>query len=703
MSWVWRATKVNSNRLKISLESLEKERLTQEQIYASIDGNEKIVFNAGAGAGKTYALVESLRYILERHSGRLQKNNQKVICVTYTNVAVNEIKERLGNSSLVRVSTIHELLWELIKRYQAQLLIIHKKNLNDKLDKVRLERKSDAQAFKAYNALSEDLQKKFVKFMVENRDRYYNNNSNAGEVRAAFSKDLNPYVNILKNIGNFKKLVSNIYKEKDFLECLEKIDNGEKKYTRINYDSKRNRDSLHKMRISHDTLLEYACKIICEYSTLKQIIIDCYPYILVDEYQDTNPQVIKIMQMLDDYSFEIDHDIFIGYFGDDVQNIYDDGVGGHLSSLHPGLREINKEFNRRSTIEVINTINKIRSDKIEQRSIYDNFGDGSVKFYQLSSGNKDEAVSAFIERYQTKWNIGEEHKLHCLVLTNKVLSELAGFKNIYRMLSQTPYYKVNYNQLNTELLSSQTEKLGVVPLCLYNILNLKALIGEGDTSIIQLIDKKTVSTLSFTSLSESIHTLQNIAGKTLREVILSIFSIYDDTSIRSIEPVRAIINRFLDIEELSFKGINAFLLENLNPNLDYDEKDQLLDAQGQIDNFLDIDIAEWGRWFGYITKKENTSTLFHTYHGTKGLEFENVLIFMENDFGRERNKFPRYFENIMVKDSLSGEDWEQYSKTKNLFYVSCSRAIKNLRILYLDDVTSFQDGIKSIFSEVNDF
>ncbi|MGF1817749.1 UvrD-helicase domain-containing protein [Vibrio splendidus] len=97
----------------------------QESINKHIDDFNSFRFNAGAGAGKTYALIETLKYVTINKI-TATKSPQKVACITYTNVAVNEIKSRLGNSDTVQVSTIHERLWEIIKRAQPQLLICHK-------------------------------------------------------------------------------------------------------------------------------------------------------------------------------------------------------------------------------------------------------------------------------------------------------------------------------------------------------------------------------------------------------------------------------------------------------------------------------------------------------------------------------------------------------------------------------------------------
>jgi len=72
---------------------------------------------AGPGAGKTKWLIDHLERVL-KESKRLGKT-RKIACITYTNVAADEIKRRL-NSDLYRidVSTIHSFLYRnLIKPF----------------------------------------------------------------------------------------------------------------------------------------------------------------------------------------------------------------------------------------------------------------------------------------------------------------------------------------------------------------------------------------------------------------------------------------------------------------------------------------------------------------------------------------------------------------------------------------------------------
>ena len=92
---------MNYNELKISKENRNKELKSFEQIKNCINEEKSWIFDSGAGAGKTYALIETLKYIIIKKEKELKYNNQKVICITYTNVAVDEIKQRLGKTIMV--------------------------------------------------------------------------------------------------------------------------------------------------------------------------------------------------------------------------------------------------------------------------------------------------------------------------------------------------------------------------------------------------------------------------------------------------------------------------------------------------------------------------------------------------------------------------------------------------------------------------
>ena len=85
-----------------------------KEILQCIENKKNFILTGGAGSGKTHSLV-----LLIQEIGRLYPN-KSIICITYTNNAVAEMKSRISNDKLF-VSTIHEFLWKIIKKYQKEL------------------------------------------------------------------------------------------------------------------------------------------------------------------------------------------------------------------------------------------------------------------------------------------------------------------------------------------------------------------------------------------------------------------------------------------------------------------------------------------------------------------------------------------------------------------------------------------------------
>jgi DNA helicase-2/ATP-dependent DNA helicase PcrA len=768
----------------------KEEKEIQDQVNACIDNKKSIEFSAGAGAGKTYALIESLKYIIGKYSNDLIYHNQKIMCITYTNVATNLIKERLGHSELIRVSTIHDRLWSLIKEHQKELIVIHVEKLKKELAdmKCSLEGTGDvdeSKEFKPYIDLSENQKTTFNSVLLKGEvidDFYKYYDTPAKEFRSALEKYFNQLpATLMSNVLNFKRIVRTIYKIYDYEECLKKIELKDKNYLRVKYDDKRNQDRLEKMRFSHDTLLEYAFKMVSKYDLLKRVILDTYPFILIDEYQDANKYVVEIMALIEAYATSINRKIFVGYFGDSAQNIYEDGVGNKLREYHPGLMEITKCYNRRSYDEIIDVVNKIRNDKVKQKSIYKKRDGGTFRFY---TGSK-EIIEEFIEGYKKEWNINGTNKLHCLVLLNKSVAEFNDFPEVYEGFAKTPYYKQHYDRINNELLSNELHKLGEVPNIFFSILQFIYHLRDKQTSIDKIIDKNIYADkMRCYELKQLVKILSDLKGNTFGDFVKDMLDKYTDLGSMH---YRKVVDRLIDFN--TYRDFKNMLIDKLYMNngewklIDFKEKlielfeteiiskndkgmvildeiskyidgeyfscsdindvkafksrlfnildekknnysdlnetrnkiDKLINkeiisdidqddvdkANQELDSLLNIELEKWFVWFRYIKGDNNSDIEFHTYHGTKGEEYNNVIIIMENDFGiRNKNKFPSFFKNYGKSDLLSEEDNNKYINTRNLLYVSCSRAIINLRILYINDVAEFKENLEEIFGEI---
>lgn len=124
---------------------------------------------------------------------------------------------------------------------------------------------------------------------------------------------------------------------------------------------------------------------------------------------------------------------------------------------------------------------------------------------------------------------------------------------------------------------------------------------------------------------------------------------------------------------------------SLHKNLD-------LYAKSSIGKFYSVSYSEMINVLEYL----RPDSLFSTDHGVKGEEYDNVLFVI----GRGWNEYR--FDEVLYKNlsQLSEKDADFYRKNRNLFYVCCSRPIKNLTLLITVKINKeFEQYLKRIFGE----
>lgn len=96
-------------------------RRALEAMYACLNEGKSFRLEAGAGAGKTYSLIKALHFLIARDGQALPKHSQQIACITFTNVAKDEIAARTDRSPLIFCETNHAFCWSLISGFQKPL------------------------------------------------------------------------------------------------------------------------------------------------------------------------------------------------------------------------------------------------------------------------------------------------------------------------------------------------------------------------------------------------------------------------------------------------------------------------------------------------------------------------------------------------------------------------------------------------------
>ena len=516
----------------------------------------------------------------------------------------------------------------------------------------------------------------------------------------------------ITQVGDARKYIQNMYDLNKYQKCLDSIKNKKVDFTSIAYDPKSNQDKLHRMKISHDTLIDYSLQIVEQHDLLKKIIIHKYPYICIDEYQDTNEKVIRIIRLLKKYAELENYQLFVGFFGDHAQHIYGQAAIGRkiIDDLNNfNLKKIDKNFNRRSYQSIIDVINNIRGNDLQQVSISHDNPTGTVEFYHFN-GNIEQSDSDFkvqiIRKFNSENTINDD-KLHCLVLTNKLISNLEGFGAVSDFFTDNNQL-VNFNSYSTKFLSHDTTSLDQLALSLYRIIELYKIITSEKFQLSDLIctsmlgdenislDDIAVFQQAIRAFSVGFEKAQTVSD--LYDCINKEKYNYDKLFCRAIDR---------NIRLRSEKGVKNYLADKLYT--DYGDDASINKLNNKFDIFLELPSKEIINYYNFISKKKsndrNSKVQYHTYHGTKGLEFDHVTLVMENDFGPMhqggKNKFPRYFE----ADSDAVDNDDNLTNTKNLLYVACSRAKKSLKIIYLDPIVEgkAKERIEYIFGKIQKF
>jgi DNA helicase-2/ATP-dependent DNA helicase PcrA len=197
---------------------------------------------AGAGSGKTRTLVEVLRRltgVVPHESGgrlasRLRLYGRSIRVITYTKNAVAVIIGRLGSNDLVAVSTIHSFCWELIGGFDDD---IREALIADK--GVQLEEAKTKAAAKA-RGVSDADRRKFAEIEAD--------------------------IEALKAVPTF------IYHP--------------------------DKDTYGEGALQHGQVLDATAWLLLNRPTLRTILVDRHPIILIDESQDTMKSVLDSLMAL---------------------------------------------------------------------------------------------------------------------------------------------------------------------------------------------------------------------------------------------------------------------------------------------------------------------------------------------------------------------------------------------------------------------
>lgn len=325
-----------------------------------INIDEDFKVEAGPGAGKTEFLVNHIKNIID-NSDRLS-NSRKIACITYTNIAVETILKRVGKnaSNMIEVTTIHSFLYKnVVKPYcsfipeEYELCAKKVKGHDDLYISTKYIREwfedGDFSGLKHPNSKNQVLE--FPALMQALQSWLLS-------MKCTFNNEVPTFECENTKAVGYDKDNKPVRLNKKNLEVLSsKIIDLKRIYWR-------------KGKLDHNDVLYFSYVLIDQYPFILEILRAKFPYMFIDEYQDTNPIQSYILDQIRK------KETVVGVIGDKAQSIY--GFQGANPKLFESFNSgdschytINN--NHRCSNKIIKLLNDIREDIIQESTVEKNY------------------------------------------------------------------------------------------------------------------------------------------------------------------------------------------------------------------------------------------------------------------------------------------------------------------------------------------
>ena len=476
--------------------------------------------------------------------------------------------------------------------------------------------------------------------------------------------------------------------------------------------------------VSHDAVIVLVNYMFAKYPKLSDILKDRFKYILIDEYQDTHEKVVEIFLT---HLKQSNRKNIIGFFGDAMQSIYDNGIGDLNEYLERGdVFEIQKRQNRRNPKAVIELVNRLRIDGLEQQSSTDDSApnmengeikEGNVKFYY--STEKLENLDAV--KGELDWEFENAKETKELNLTHNLIATKAGFRELMDIYNNDPILKLKDNILQrikdnkkynkSEIIFNQEDSFDIV----LNAFQLKNRQRELKKDLI-LADEKTANLFNqlkdfpFSFIQKFKFSKNNLIDKDKFDPLIKIlFTIqhnvklyqnkkyneflrqtkYRVTTIKEKQDLKNIIDKLKTMSEKSIEEVISYAGKKKLCNIEDDKYKNFIDEKAYI--YKQVKNLKY-RVFQALYDYVEGYTPFSTQHKVKGAEFNNVLVVLDNGNWNDYN-----FKNLFLENGSASV----LNRTQKIFYVCCTRAKENLVVFYDSPSDEVVEKAKEWFGEGN--
>lgn len=605
--------------------------LNDKQKEAVLHFEGPLLILAGAGSGKTRVLTHRIAYLIEEH----QVPPYHILALTFTNKAANEMRERVNNiieygAGSIWVSTFHSTCVRILRRFIDHLGYDNAFTIYDSDDQKSLMK----DICKQLNIDTKKYKERtFLNAISSAKDELKTPEQYADEVAKEYNK----------------KIFGRVYKE---------------------YQKRLKQNNA----LDFDDLIMLTVQLFRQNAEILNHYQERFPFILVDEYQDTNTAQFTLLSLLASRYQNL------CVVGDDDQSIYRfRGANIHnilnFEKIFPATKVIRLEQNYRSTKNILAAASGVikHNSMRKEKTLWTTAEAGAPISYGRYDNEYEEAqgIAADIHR-QVKDGMSY-NDFAILYRTNaqsRVFEEKLIYEGIpYRIIGAVNFYA--RKEIKDILCYLKTINNSADDIAIKRIINIPRR-GIGQTTIGRISDYAFSQEMPF---YEALRRVDEIPGCTRASAkIHSFVSLIEHFRMKlrgEMYSLEDMTQELLDVtgyvRELEAEGTDEAngRIENIeslmNKIVQYEEDNNggsLNDLLEDIALVSDIDTVS----------DDAEQVLLMTLHSAKGLEFPNVYI-----CGMEETIFPG-------ASAVFGDDPSELEEERRLCYVGITRAMKKLTL-----------------------
>lgn len=430
--------------------------------------------------------------------------------------------------------------------------------------------------------------------------------------------------------------------------------------------------------LGHDDVIKLSTELIRSHLLIARVVGQKFPFVFVDESQDTAPDVVEALKAI---ASALGSKFCLGFIGDPMQKIYTTGTGT-IEPL-PGWKPIEKPENFRCPVAVLNVINNIRAggDGLtqtggktelvgeERKSVQ-----GTAKLLVVPKDDRNGRLAAARQWLANQhadplWLSDEpEADVKVLVIAHRMAASRLGFGHLYEAFHDKTSERLKDGFDDGSHWSIQPFLKFLMPLVLAN--------GVDDQFEVMNLLRRFAPSL------QREYARANALPTILKDL---------DVRVKALADVCGATSTVAAFEALTLlQGGMMFRLDDrlLTAMAEYDQSVPPTDSgdAAALQKLLHTPMKELWAYRTYIEEQSP----FETHQGVKGAEFSRVLTVLDDEEGRHNQfSYGKLFGITPPSDTDETNRREgketTFDRTRRLLYVCCSRAGKDLAVVFFAD------------------